>query len=371
VSNNFQARVTTPESFVQSLTVGGVASITGFLAEAFRENPDSRERWIKTRVDGAEAQQSILHALALAGLQPLAITAMQEYGWSAERIKQATGPGGSISRIPPIWNYQPGVPADMDMFWGAFAASGKEQYVFKVLDIYKAVAAHPSIRVADIEFVADSFSQRMATRETFNRFKGYPDQRKIWLASAGTALWAMSAQAAKHERVKQILVAYIETNKKTESTWALARSIARSSKKILFVGPKETASIMVAFTRDPKFTETEVPKWFKGEKFYLPDKIFRRSDQPFMVILGMVTTGMTMEVQSELRDPQGNRVAQRREILPPISQSRRKDDAVISAASVGLRFKPDSPPGFYTTRFLVKTSRGEAFTGEIEFLLQE
>jgi len=147
---------TKSEEMIPSGAVGGVAAMTGFLAEAFRDNPDKRERWIKTDIEGEEAQQSILHALALAGLQRLAMTAMEEYGWSSERINRAVGPGGSINRIPPIWNYQPGVPADMDMFWGASAASGKEQYVFKVLEIYKSVAAQTDIKVSDIEFLAQN-----------------------------------------------------------------------------------------------------------------------------------------------------------------------------------------------------------------------
>ena len=118
VRKNPLAQSTTSEGFLKSSAVGGIAGTVGFLAEVFRNNPDRREVWIKTKVEGEEAQQSILHALALAGLQRLAVTAMEEYGWSNESINRAIGPGGSISRIPPIWNYQPGAPADMDMFWG-------------------------------------------------------------------------------------------------------------------------------------------------------------------------------------------------------------------------------------------------------------
>jgi hypothetical protein len=341
------------------------------LAEVFRESPDKREQWIQTKIDGDEAQQSVLHALALAGLPRLVLTAMQKYGWSTERINRAMGPGGSISQIPSITTYQPGAPADIDMFWGAFAASGKAQYVFKVLDIYKAVAAHPDIQVTDIEFVAENMMRGMVTRESFARFREYPEQQRVWLVSAGTALWGLGAQAAQHERVRQILVDYIEKSRKTEVERTLARQIARSSKKILFAGQKETGSIMVAFTYDPKFSETEVPKWFKKEPFYLPDKIFLRSDQPFMVILAFVSAGTTMEVEAELIDPKGRQVAKIREVFPPASQSRRKEDAVISTKSVGVRFKSDSALGFYTNRFSGKTNTGESFTGEIEFLLQE
>ena len=246
VRKNPLAQSTTSEDFLKSSAVGGIAATVGFLAEVFRNNPDRREVWIKTKVEGEKGHQSVLHALALAGLQRLAVTAMEEYGWSNESINRAIGPGGSISRIPPIWNCQPGAPADMDMFWGAFAASGKEQYVFKVLDIYKAVATHPDIRVPDIEFVAENMSKGTVSRESYARFQEYPEQQQLWLASAGTALWGMGSQAAQHERVRQILIDYIENSRKTEIEWTLARQIARSSKKILFAGQKEMGSIMVA-----------------------------------------------------------------------------------------------------------------------------
>jgi hypothetical protein len=53
---------TKSDELTTSSAVGGVAFMTGFLAETFRDNPDKRERWIKTDIEGEEAQQSILHA---------------------------------------------------------------------------------------------------------------------------------------------------------------------------------------------------------------------------------------------------------------------------------------------------------------------
>jgi hypothetical protein len=77
-----------------SSAVGGVAFMTGFLAEAFRETPDKREQWIKTNIEGEEAQQSILHALALAGLQRLAITAMEVNKPYSADLELSTGCSG-------------------------------------------------------------------------------------------------------------------------------------------------------------------------------------------------------------------------------------------------------------------------------------
>jgi hypothetical protein len=359
---------TKSEEMITSGAVGGVAAMTGFLAEAFRDNPDKRERWIKTDIEGEEAQQSILHALALAGLQRLAMTAMEEYGWSSERINRAVGPGGSINRIPPIWNYQPGVPADMDMFWGAFAASGKEQYVFKVLEIYKSVAAQTDIKVSDIEFLAQSTVKGTASRESYNRFQEYPEQQRMWIVSAGTALWGMGAQAAQHERIKEILVGYFEQSKKTEADWALVRQIARSSKRVSKTDGK-TVGIMAVLTTDPDFINTELPKMKSGGLPALPEKIFRRTDRVFVVTVVLTHPHTTGMVTSELYDPQQHLVAQGREPFPPPSVP--KGDYAISAYSVQTMFKPDSSLGFYINRYSVQTDKGESFSGETEFLLQE
>lgn len=370
IAQNPQARNTKPEEFLKRLTVGGIANATGFLAEVYRDNPEKREEWIKTTIEGEDAQQSVIHALALAGLQQLAVTAMQQYGWSAERINRAIGPGGSMSRIPPIWDYRPGVPADMDMFWGAFAASGKEQYVLKVLDIYTSVAAQPRIKVEDIEFVAERMLRGEVTRELFDRFLQYPEQERIWLVSAGTALWGLGSQAAQHARVKEIVVKHFDRSKKTEADWALARHMVRGSKKVLFVGRRESSSIMVAFTHDVNFSQTELPKWLKSESAHLSDKIFRRSDRPYMAIIGIALPRSTMQVQSELIDPNGRRVGQGTHFFPS-GQQKAADNATVTSTLVSLGFKPDSATGFYKNRFVVKSDRDESFTGEIEFLLQE
>lgn len=359
---------TKSDEIIASSAVGGVAAMTGFLAEAFRENPDKRERWMKTNIEGEEAQQSILYALALAGLQRLAITAMEEYGWSSERINRAVGPGGSINRIPPIWNYQPGVPADMDMFWGAFAASGKEHYVFKVLEIYKSVAAQTDIKVSDIEFLAQSTVKGTASRESYNRFLEYPEQQRMWIVSAGTALWGMGAQAAQHERIKEILVDYFEQSKKSEADWALVRQIARSSKRVSKTDGK-TVGIMAILTTDPYFINTELPKMKSGGLPSIPEKIFRRTDRVFVVTVVLTHPDTTGMVTSELYDPQQLLVAQGKEPFPPPSVP--KGDYAISAYSVQTMFKPDSSLGFYINRYSVQTDKGESFSGEIEFLLQE
>ena len=359
---------TKSDEITASSAVGGVAFMTGFIAEAFRETPDKREQWIKTNIEGEEAQQNILHALALAGLQRLAVTAMEEYGWSSERINRAMGPGGSINRIPPIWNYQPGIPADMDMFWGAFAASGKEQFVFRVLEIYKSVAAQTDIKVSDIEFLAQSTVKGTASRESNNRFLKYPEQQQMWIVSAGTALWGMGSQAAQHERIKEILVGYFEQSKKTEADWALVRQIARSSKRVSKTDGK-TVGIMVVLTTDPDFINTELPKMKSGGLPSLPEKIFRRTDRVYVVTVVLTHPHTTGMVTSELYDPQQHLVAQGREPFPPPSVP--KGDSAISAYSVQTMFKPDSSLGFYTNRYSVQTNKGETFTGEIEFLLGE
>lgn len=256
------------------------------------------------------------------------------------------------------------------MFWGAFAASGKEQYVLKVLDIYTSVAAHPGIKVADIEFVAQRMISGEVSHEPFGRFLKYPEQERIWLVSAGTSLWGLGSQAAQHERVKEIVVRYFDRSKKTEADWALARYIARGSKKVLFVGRRASSSIMVAFTNDANFSQTELPKWLKSEPANLPDKIFRRSDRPYMAIVGIALPRSTMQVQSELIDPNGRRVGQGTHFFPP-AQQKAADNATVTSTLVSLGFKPDSATGFYTNRFAVKSDGGETFTGEIEFLLQE
>jgi hypothetical protein len=210
------------------------------------------------------------------------MTAMEGCGWSSERINRAMGPGGSINRIPPIWNYQPGVPADMDMFWGAFAASGKEQYVFKVLEIYKSVATQTDIKVSDIELLAQSTGKETAIRDSYNRFLEYPAQQRMWIVSAGTALWGMGAQAAQHERIKEILVGYFEQSRKTEVDWALVRQIARSSKRVSKTDGT-TVGIMAILTTDPYFINTELPKMKSGGLPSIPEKIFRRTDRVLVV----------------------------------------------------------------------------------------
>lgn len=89
-----------------------------------------------------------------------------------------------------------------------------------------------------------------------------------------------------------------------------------------------------------------------------------------MAIVGIALPRSTMQVQSELIDPNGRRVGQGTHFFPS-GQQKAADNATVTSTLVSLGFKPDSATGFYKNRFVVKSDRDESFTGEIEFLLQE
>jgi hypothetical protein len=178
----------------------------------------------------------------------------------------------------------------------------------------------------------------------------------------------MGAQAAQHERIKEILLDYFEKSKKSEADWALVRQIARSSKRVSKTDGK-TVGIMTILTTDPYFINTELPKMKSGELPSIPEKIFRRTDRVFIVTVVMTHPDTRVMVTSELYDPQQHLVGQDKEPFPPPSVP--KGDHAISAKSVQIMFTPDSSLGFYINRYDVRTDKGESFTGETEFLLQE
>lgn len=343
-------------------------SLTGFLAGVFRQHPDKVNSWITAKSEGnAEAETVLINALWLAGLRSVAQTAMNEFRWPSDRVSSVKS---SLANVPEIGEYTARVPADQDMLWGAFFASGDTKYVQKILEAYTDVANLPNVPAEDIAFVADSTVDPAKRDQLKERTQHYSQDIKRRLLIASAALWSLSANAIQHGRVHQALAQYVRQHEYGPAMRVLARHVARSGPKFMRGGFTGPVQVFLAMTQDPSFAQTQVPEIFKGKEGHpvVPDRIFDRTNPIFLAVIAATKSPAKARVDTEVIDPEGRRIRFRPDVLP---RGDVKEEASITTSLIPMELTATSPPGMYFAEVTVRPTEGPVIFFGISFLIEE
>lgn len=95
--------------------------VSSFLATLFTINPDKVDGWIKLQSYSGKAKEAVQRALWLSG--------------NSRKIKLLGGDAPAYAKTTPpkLLEFTPSTPADLDMLWAAFSASGDVAYAKRVL----------------------------------------------------------------------------------------------------------------------------------------------------------------------------------------------------------------------------------------------
>lgn len=165
------------ELLALSSNPGMQASSIGFYSEIFKKNPDRLEGWVKeiSAFPGI-ARATLITALWQANT-PEAIKELREYAkWDFLFTAKANNPNEGLHKLKELQNTKD--PAELDMAWGAFFASGDKGYIESLV--------------------------RCAVRPMPEDLK---DEEDI---CSDAARWSLKAMAAQDNKVKAILDAAVK-----------------------------------------------------------------------------------------------------------------------------------------------------------------
>lgn len=192
--------------------------MVGFFAVVFRQFPDWVERLSPKTFDGKTAV-TVAYAYKLSGLPPMPAALH-------DRLF-ATQPDGRLQAEFPalparVEELQIRTPTDLDVMWGAFAGSGDDRYVRKILG-FLASTIDPSHELG-IDVTKFTMSYLTHTQQEVGREMRpkYDDAQLRRLVYASTAQWALMSNAQQHPKVREIIDKYAVEHPGSETTQSLA-----------------------------------------------------------------------------------------------------------------------------------------------------
>lgn len=139
---------------------GAIPPVSAFISVIFSDNPNSVESWVKGIGFRGKTAETIQRALWLSGREKLIGQLFKE---TPEYITQ---------KPTQLINLTLKAPADFDMMWGAFSASGNPQYVRKVIDVLDDQVVFTGDKAKDTVYRASaegSIASNMMQHELVNR----------------------------------------------------------------------------------------------------------------------------------------------------------------------------------------------------------
>jgi len=193
-----------PASMPDSRRWEAYPPIVGLLAIVFRKHPDRIEQLIPAKIS-PRAADALAAALLLSGNQALAKKLQPRFdqaGSDATLKAQLAG-------LPPrLESVQIQIPTHLDIMWGAAFASGDGTFVVMIVD-YFASTANVSEAVA-VDIMRAVGARFGGPKETLIELrKKYGDAGFVRIVYAATALWALHANALRHEFVEQAIAKYV------------------------------------------------------------------------------------------------------------------------------------------------------------------
>lgn len=294
--SNYIESVEKNDLAAQSKALG---SVIGFMSEVFRANPDRIERWLSEIPLSKNTQVALVYALWLADMREAALLAMKRFQWPAAEGEAIVARMSGVKNLSAI---VPNTGNDLDMFWGAFFASGDGSRVNRILFAYNNRARNAQIDPRDILLTAEVIGSRTpdpVAVEKMKQFKTtYGEARAVSIVVAASALWALGSNSQQHERVREIVTSYLRGAQDDLATKVLARYMAQASIKV--IGPTPNAKIFFVTTRDPNFAKGPMQSMIERQVVPTVDKVFGKSDRAFAALTAMFKSQEQIDYQIEL-----------------------------------------------------------------------
>lgn len=195
---------------------GAYPPVVGFFAVVFREHPEWIERLLPARLDA-------MSAVAVDEILRLSGNSAVKQNLQARLADAGSDPilKSELSGLPAqIMDIQIARPTHLDIFWGAFFASGDERYVRKIIDFLARTADRSEPIAVDVALTTVAMSG--GPTDIYNRLKEKYDQTlRTEVVFAATAGWALGANARRHEKVAHAMTVYISEHPSAFATKVL------------------------------------------------------------------------------------------------------------------------------------------------------
>jgi hypothetical protein len=188
----------------------------GFFAVVFREHPEWIERLLPSHFD-ARSALAVDAALELSGDFAVRRALQPRFAESgSDAILK-----GELDRLPSqIMDIQITRPTHLDIFWGAFFASGDERYVQRIIDFFAQTADRSEPIALDVARTAVAMSG--GPKQIYGQLKEkYGQALGTDIIFAATAAWALGANERRHEKVAHVVTKYISEHPGTYATKVL------------------------------------------------------------------------------------------------------------------------------------------------------
>lgn len=185
--------------------------VIGFFAVVFREHPDWIERLIPPQIDPNSAR-AISAALRLSGNSTIKQKLHSRLTESDPKVK------AEIANLPTrVVDIHVAGAAHVDILWGAFFASGDDQYVRMIIDFLAQIANRSELIALDVAKTILAMSG--GPKEIYGQLnEKYGQPLGYQIIVAGTAGWSLRANARCHDRVTHAINAYISEHPGTHAT---------------------------------------------------------------------------------------------------------------------------------------------------------
>jgi len=337
--------------------------VVGFMAELLRRHPEKTQEWLTARAFSRKTQIALVHALWMAGRRDDAKAAASAYRWSPQQIATLES---AMQRMPDMSALSPSTGNELDMFWGAFSASGSARHVERILDAYHSRARDSRLDPKDVLAVAGTMGKRdrePAAVEELKKIRArYPDnQTARALVLAATALWALGANARQDELVSDIVLNYLASAHDIPATRVLAAHTANAS--IAVAGNARDRAMLTTISDPSMFEAIGAGQLARGELFKHHRKTFGRSDPGYVALLIFTGAGQSMEYSVQVKGP-GNTLISH----PPrtVRGPTESGQASIHRALLPLKARNDALPGIY--RITAKFRPGDQAPFELKTL---
>lgn len=345
----------TISSFIQFVDKNDAAAqskafgnVTGFMSEIFRANPGRIDQWLTETPLSKNTQVALVRALWLADMHEFAIQAMRRFHWPENEIDTTTTRLAKVNNLDAII---PNNGNDLDLFWGAFFASGEKRHIERILSAYHDRASNLQIDPLDILLAAEVIGTKTpdpAAIEKMKQLKSkYGEKRSYELIVAATALWGIGANAAQHVRVRDTVVDYLRNSVDNLPPRVLGKYLAESSTNVI---GQASAHIMLFTTTDPNFASGPLKDMIEQKKLPRIDKVFTKSTPAFAALAVLLKTDDQLEFQLELIGLKGG-------VRRSVGKfSGAPDSATIKSAMIPLLPEPDGSLGLHEILLTVSGS---------------
>jgi hypothetical protein len=189
----------------------------GLYAVVFREHPDWIDRLMPSQFDArtADAVDAMLQLSGNSRLQQALKSRAGQAGHDARLQAELANLPSQVTDIRIV------TPTHLDIFWGAFFASGDARYVRPIIE-FMAQTANRSEPIA-LDLAATAVAMSGGPKEILGQLKGkYGDALAREIVFAATATWGLGANARRHQKVAEAMAAYVSEHPGTNATKVLS-----------------------------------------------------------------------------------------------------------------------------------------------------